>query len=72
MSGQTPAANSWRARLAAPALAVLAVVCCLAAPLLVGALGAVSLGALFGLGAGLVAFAALCFVVLRRATGDRC
>ncbi len=33
------ARTSWRARLAAPALAGLAVLCCLGAPLIVGALG---------------------------------
>ena len=58
--------TSWRARLAAPALAAIAVACCLGAPLIVGALGAVSLGAVFGVGAGLVALVALCLLGLRK------
>jgi hypothetical protein len=67
---QSPPA-SWHAKLAAPAPAVLAVVCCLAAPLIIGAIGAVGLGALFGVGAGVVALAALCLIVLGRATASR-
>ena len=61
-----------RSRLAAPALALLAIVCCLGAPLLVGALGAVGVGALFGIGAGLLALAALCLLALRRGTRADC
>jgi hypothetical protein len=49
--------SALRAKLAAPALAVIAVVCCLAAPLIVGAIGAVSLEAFFGVGAGVLALA---------------
>ncbi len=55
-----------RSRLAGVALAAFAVACCIAAPLMIGALGAVGLGAAFGIGAGLVALAALCLLALRR------
>ena len=64
-----------RSRLAGAAIAAFAIACCLGAPLLVGALGAVGVGAAFGIGAGLVALAALSLVALRqgaRAARRRC
>ena len=63
----------WRERLAAPALAVLAVVCCLGAPLVVGVLGALTTGALVGGILGAVLLAAACFLILRRlSASSRC
>lgn len=53
-------------------LAGLAVACCLGAPLLVGTLGALSLGAVFGLVAGLVALAVLCLLAVRKLHSQRC
>lgn len=57
--------SSWKSRLAAPALALLMVACCLAAPIIVGAAGAVTAGALFGIGAAAVALLALCLLLAR-------
>lgn len=77
MSGATeiPAAQespaSWRSRLAAPALAVLAVACCLGAPLIVGAAGALTAGAVFGIVAGGLALLGLCPWATRRLTKQR-
>ena len=64
--------TSWRDRFAAPFIAVFAIACCLGAPLIVGGLGAVSLGALFGVLAGMVALAILCFAAFRMLASDRC
>lgn len=61
-----------RSRVAGAALAAFAVACCIGAPLLMGALGAVGLGAAFGIGAGLIALAALCLFALRRGTRPDC
>jgi hypothetical protein len=75
MSGATGAEPStetgWRARLGAPALAALAVLCCLGAPLIVGALGSLTIGAVFGILAGGLALLALCLWVARRLTTGR-
>ena len=72
MSRATPATpptqSSWRARLAAPALAVLAVLCCLAAPLIVGAIGSLTIGVVFSFVAGGLALLALCLWAARRLT----
>jgi hypothetical protein len=62
---------SWRSRLVAPAFAALMVACCLAAPLVVGAAGAVTAGALLGIGAGAVALLALCLFVAGRLRSDK-
>lgn len=59
---------SWRSRLAAPALGVLAVLCCLGAPLIVGAAGALTAGAVFGIVAGGLALLGLCLWARRRLT----
>lgn len=64
------AVSTWRSRLAAAALAVLAVACCLGAPLIVGAAGALTAGALFGLVAGAFALLVLCLWVARRLASD--
>ena len=65
------ARTTWRARLAGPALAAFMVLCCLAGPILIGAAGALTVGALFGLGAAAVGLLALCLYVARRARSDR-
>ena len=62
---------SLRSRLAAPALAVLAVLCCLGAPLIVGAAGALTAGAVFGIVAGGLALLGLCLWAARRLTRQR-
>lgn len=58
--------KSWRQRLAGPALAVLMVVCCLGAPLVIGAAGALNVGALCGLAAGAIVLLGLCLFLTRR------
>ena len=63
--------SKWRERMAAPALAVLAVLCCLGAPLIVGALGVLTTGALVGGIAGAALLAGVCFFILRRLTARR-
>ena len=70
-SAEQPTQSSWRARLAAPALAVLAVLCCLGAPLIVGAVGSLTIGAVFGIVAGGLALLALCLWAARRLTTTR-
>ena len=62
---------SWRSRLAAPAFAALMVACCLAAPLIVGAAGALTAGAVLGVAAGAVALLALCLFVAARLRSDK-
>lgn len=64
--------TSWRAKLAAPLLAVVAVACCLGAPLIVGALGALGLRAVFGIAVGIAALVVTCMLAVRRLAGDRC
>ena len=63
--------SSRRSRLAGPALAVFMVLCCLAGPILIGAAGALTVGALLGVAAGAVALLVLCLWVARRLTTDR-
>lgn len=53
-------------KLTATVFAALMVVCCLAAPPLVGAAAALTAGAVFGVGAGILAVLALCLFVARR------
>lgn len=65
-----PQAN-WRSRLAAPAFAALMVACCLGAPLIVGAAGAVTAGALLGIAAGAVALLAVCLFLATRLRSDK-
>ena len=68
----TPApSKNWRQRLAAPVVVVLAVLCCLGAPLIVGVVGALSAGAWFGLGAGVAALLLLCLWAVRRFTAEK-
>ena len=57
--------------MAAPALAVLALLCCLGAPLIVGGIGALTTGALVGGLVGATLLALVCFLVLRRLTATR-
>lgn len=60
-------------RLGMIGLPILAVLCCLAAPLLVGAAGALTLGAVLRVGAGAAVLLALClYVVWRARTSDGC
>ena len=61
----------WTKRLGAPALAALMVVCCLAAPLIVGAAATLTAGAVLGLGAGALALLALCLFVARRLRSEK-
>ena len=63
---QQGAGGRWRTRVAASALAALMVACCLAAPLIVGAAGALTAGALFGLGAAAVVLFGICLFAARR------
>ena len=63
--------KSWLSRLAAPALAALAIACCLAAPLIVGAIGTLTAGALFGVGAAVIALLAACLYAGYRLSSDR-
>lgn len=63
--------STWRARLAAPAFAALMIACCLAAPLILGAAGALTAGALFGLGAAAVVLLVVCLAVARRVRSDK-
>ena len=60
--------STWRSRLAAPTLVAFAVLCCLAAPLIVGTVGALTAGALLGIGASAVVLLVLCLWVARRVT----
>ena len=63
--------GSWRSRLAGAALAAFMVLCCLAGPVLIGAAGALTAGALFGLGAAAIALLGLCLYFARRFKSDR-
>ena len=55
------------------AIAVLAVACCAAGPVLVGVLGAIGVGAVLGVGVGLLAMVGLTVVmVLYRRRRHRC
>lgn len=63
--------KSWRSRLVAPALAALMIACCLAGPLIVGALGTLTAGAVFGVGAAAVALLAACLYAGYRLSSDK-
>lgn len=65
---------NWRSRLAAPLLGALMVACCLAAPLLAGAVGSVATGSILGVGAGVLVLTAVCLLVASRLTagGKKC
>jgi hypothetical protein len=63
--------STWRSRLAAPAAAAFAVVCCLAAPILAGAAGTLTAGAVVGLAAGAIVLLALCLYAARRLAANR-
>jgi hypothetical protein len=70
-AGAELVSSGWRQRLAAPAVAVLAVLCCLGAPLVVGGIGALTTGALVGGLVGAALLALVCFLILRRLTATR-
>lgn len=55
----------------AAGLAVLMIICCLAGPLIVGAVGALTAGAMFGVGAAILLLLALCLFAALRLTSDR-
>ena len=63
--------KTWRSRLVAPAFAALMVACCLAGPLVVGAVGTLTAGAVFGIGAALVALLTACMYAGLRLTADK-
>lgn len=63
--------ESWRARWGAAGLAALMIICCLAGPLIIGAAGALTAGAVLGVGAAIVLLLALCLFAARRLTSDR-
>ena len=62
---------SWTKKLAAPALAALMVLCCLAAPLVVGAAATLTAAAVFGIAGGAIALLVLCLYVGKRVTSDK-
>lgn len=62
MSGEPSRLSS----LAAPGLAALMILCCLAGPILIAAAGTLTVGALFGLGAAAIVLLGLCLLVARR------
>jgi hypothetical protein len=65
--------RSRRGGVAAAALGVLMVACCLAAPLLAGAVATLTVGSLFGLAAAAVVLVAAClYAGLRLTSGGRC
>ena len=74
MSAETESSrSSWRTRLAAPGAALLAILCCLGAPFILGAAASLTAGAWFGLGIGVVVLLALClFAFTRLASEKRC
>jgi hypothetical protein len=57
--------------LAASLVAVVAVICCLAAPLILAGIGSIAIGSFVGWLIGAVVFAAVCFLLLKR-TQRRC
>ena len=65
------AQKSRLSRMAAPALAALMIACCLAAPLIIGAIGTLTAGALFGVGAAVAALLVACLYAGYRLTSDR-
>ncbi len=63
--------TTWRSRFAAPAAAAFMVLCCLAAPIIVGAAGALTAGAIFGLAVGAIALLMLCLLIAGRLRSDK-
>ena len=61
----------WAKRLAAPALAALVVLCCLAAPLIIGAAVTLTAGAVLGIVGGVIGLVILCLYVARRLVADK-
>lgn len=77
MSAEVPETRArgtgWRSRLAVPAAGILAILCCLGAPFILGTAASLTAGAWFGVGVGLVALLALClFAFTRLASEKRC
>lgn len=62
-----------RTGIAGLALGVLMVACCMALPLIAAGVGALTLGAVLGIGAGVLALLATCaYVGYRMTAGKRC
>lgn len=61
----------WRSAIGGPLLGVLAVACCLAGPLIIGAAGTLTAGAVFGLVAAAAVLLVLCLSAARHLTSDR-
>lgn len=57
--------------LAAALIAIVAVICCLAAPLIVAEIGSIAIGSTLGWLVGAIVFAVACFLLLKR-TQRRC
>lgn len=68
---QEVGAKGWRARLAVPGAALLAILCCLGAPFILGAAASLTAGAWFGVGVGLIALLALCLLAFTRLASER-
>ena len=59
-------------KLAAPLIAIVAIICCLAGPLILAGIGSIAIGSFVGWLVGAIVFAAAaCFLVLKR-TQRRC
>lgn len=70
-SARNPGSTA-RGALAAAGLGVVAVLCCAGLPLAAGLVGALTLGAAFGLGAGILGVAALVVLVVLTRRRRRC
>ena len=70
-SARNPGSTA-RGTLAAAGLGVIAVLCCAGLPLAVGLVGALTLGAAFGLGAGILGVAALVVLAVWARRRRRC
>lgn len=70
-SARNPGSTA-RGALAAAGLGVAAVLCCAGLPLAIGLVGALTLGAAFGLGAGILGVAALVVLVVWARHQRRC
>ena len=68
---QEVGAKGWRGRLAVPSVALLAILCCLGAPFILGAAASLTAGAWFGVGVGLIALLALCLFAFMRLGSER-
>lgn len=65
--------RGWRSRLAVPVAAFLALLCCLGAPFILGAVATLTAGAWLGVGVAAVALIATCvFAFTRVASSGRC